>query len=179
MDIRTPELETERLQLRLFQKDDVEEVFARWESDPEVSRYMCWESHNDIKKTEEFLAYEASMVDSATWYRWCIEEKETKEMLGTCLIFFNDEDGYWDVSYNLAKAYWGKGYITEAMKAVLAFAETQLGIKEVVTTYAVENSASGRVLEKLGFRYEKDVPYECSGGKIQTTGRLCRWSADN
>ena len=50
---------------------------------------------------------------------------ETGQIIGTCLIFYNedDEESHWDISYNLGKQYWGKGFVTEAMKEVMHFAE--------------------------------------------------------
>lgn len=172
--MRTPVLETKRLHLRTFQETDAEEVFYCWERDPEVAKYMMWESHNDIEKTKEFIRQELFKVEDSKWYRWCIEDKESGRILGTCLIFFNNESDCWDVSYNLGKKYWGKGYITEAMKAAMDFAIHTLGIHEFMTSHAIENPASGRVLKKLGFRYECEVPYICNGGKIHTTGKQYR-----
>ena len=95
-------------------------------------------------------------------------------------MFYNDEDseGHWDISYNLGKKYWGTGYITEAMKAVMVFAEKELGMKEGVTSYAKVNSASANVLHKRGFKDEGKIPYECNGGDIITEGILCRYISE-
>jgi ribosomal-protein-alanine N-acetyltransferase len=71
----------------------------------------------------------------------------------------------------------GKGYISEAMNAVMNYAVKELKIKECIAVHAKENVVSGRVIEKLGFVYEKDVPYECSGGEIKTIGKYYRYSA--
>lgn len=48
--MNTPILETDRLKMRPFRKDDAECVFECWESDPNVAKYMFWTSHNDIQK---------------------------------------------------------------------------------------------------------------------------------
>ena len=92
-------------------------------------------------------------------------------------LFFNDEEGHWDISYNLGKKFWSNGYATEAMSAVMKYAVKVMKIKEISTTYAIENSASGYVLQKLGFEFIKEVPYECNGGDIVTMGRYCRYEA--
>lgn len=60
------------------------------------------------------------------------------------------------------------------MKAVMQYAKTTLKVRECIAIHAVENPASGKVIRNLGFVYEKDVPYECSGGEIQTTGKYYR-----
>ena len=79
------------------------------------------------------------------------------------------------ISYNLGKKYWGNGYITEAMKEVMRFAENALGMEECVTAYAKVNLSSANVLHKLGFTDEAEIPYECSGGDMITEGILCRY----
>ena len=60
--------------------------------DEEISRYMFWKSSNDIKDTEEFVKYELKMLENDKWYRWLIFLKETDELAGTCLIYFNEEE---------------------------------------------------------------------------------------
>ena len=84
---------------------------------------------------------------------------ETGQIIGTCLIFYNedDEESHWDISYNLGKQYWGKGFVTEAMKEVMHFAERELGMKECVTSYAKVNRGSANVLHKLGFVEEAEI----------------------
>lgn len=148
--------------------------------DEEVSRYMCWKACDDITKTKEFIQRELKQIENDKWNRWIIVLKESGNIIGTCLVFYNEEDcdSHWDISYNLGRKYWGKGYITEAMKAVMVFAEKELGIKECVTSYAKVNNASANVLHKLGFKDEAEIPYECSGGDIITEGILCRYISE-
>ena len=104
-------------------------------------------------------------------------EKETDEIIGTCLIYFNDEENNWDISYNLGKKYWGKGYITEAMHRVMEYAINELTIKECIAIHAMENPESGRVIQKLGFRYEKEVPYDYNRGEKNTVGKYYKFVA--
>lgn len=176
LDMTTPQLATDRLNLREIRPEDVNEIYHCWMQDEEVSRYMYWKASSNIDDTKEFVEYELGNIENNQWYRWIITLKSTSEVIGTCLIFYNDEENSWDISYNLGKKYWGKGYITEAMKTVMSYAENTLGIHEFIAIHAIENPASGRIIEKLGFRYEKDVPYECNGGEITTTGKYYRYS---
>ncbi|MDO5558483.1 MAG: GNAT family N-acetyltransferase [Oscillospiraceae bacterium] len=170
----TPVLNTTRLLLRPVKYEDIYPVHDLWMRDEEVSRYMFWKASSDINKTKEFIEYELENTENDKWNRWFIELTETGELIGTCLIFYNNEENNWDISYNLARKYQGHGYITEAMTCVLKYAHESLKIKECIAIHAVENPASGKVIERLGFTYEKDVPYECSGGEIKTTGRYYR-----
>lgn len=169
--MKTPILETDRLVLRPFCMEDAQNVFDCWESDPEVAKYMFWESHKDINKTIEWVKKELSKIDADDWYRWAILLKETGELLGTGLIYVDEEYEKFEIAYNLGKKAWGFGYTVEAMLEVIKFAKEELKIKEIVGRHAKENIASGIVLEKLGFIYIKDIPYECNGGKNIYDGR--------
>lgn len=177
--IKTPVLETDRLRLRPFRLEDAQTVFDCWESDPDVAaRYMFWTSHSDIGKTKEWLAFEIGQIEKPGWYRFAVEWKPEQKLIGTALIYYEEEVQCWEIGYNFGKAYWGCGYATEAMTCILDFARAKLGISEVVGRYAIENPASGRVLEKLGFQYEKEIPYDCNDGTVRRRGIQCRlhWS---
>lgn len=65
------------------------------------------------------------------------------------------------------------------MKKVIDFAKTQLKLSQIVGRYAKENPASGNVMSKLGFKQEKDIPYECNNGAIKREGIQCRLIIDN
>lgn len=173
----TPKLETERLILREIHSDDVETIFKCWMQDENVSRYMWWKASNDRNEAKEFVEFEIGNLENDKWNRWIIVLKSTNEIIGTCLVFFNEEERHWDISYNLGRKFWGNGYVTEAMNAVMKYAVEKMKIREISTAYAKENSASGNVLQKLGFQVVKEVPYECNGGEIITTGILCKYKA--
>lgn len=169
--MRTPILETERLILRPLCLEDVQEVLDCWECDPDVARYMFWTSHNDINKTKQWLSFEISKINSDDWYRWGFVLKESGALIGTGLIYFEEEYNMYEIGFNLGKKAWGCGYTTEAMKKIIHFAKHELGIKEIVGRHAKENQSSGNVLKKLGFKYIKDCPYECNEGKTLYEGK--------
>ena len=108
---------------------------------------------------------------------WMKDEEVSRYMCWKASDDYNDDDAenHWDISYNLGKKLWGKGYVTEAMKMVMQFAQAELGMKESITSYAKVNSGSANVLHKLGFVDEKEIPYECNGGDIITEGIMCRY----
>lgn len=172
--MRTPILETERLTLRPFKEEDATEVFECWESDPDVAKYMFWTSHNDIEKTKEWIAFELGQIEKPDWFRFALELKDTNELIGTALIYYEEEVECWEIGYNLGKKYWGKGYTTEAMRTVINFAKAELNLTQIVGRYAKENPASGKVMDKLGFTCEKDILYECNNGTVLREGIQCR-----
>lgn len=174
----TETLYTNRLILCQIQESDVDDIFHCWMSDEDVSRYMYWKASDDIADACRFVKEELTKIESDDWYRWLIITKEGLT-IGTCLIYFDGEQGEWDISYNLGKEYWGQGYATEAMRAVLRFAQQILAIENCIALHAVDNEASARVIQKLGFALEKEVPYECNGGTIRTMGKLYRLRLNN
>ena len=172
--MKTPVLETDRLLLRPFCEEDAEDVFSCWESDPDVAKYMFWTSHNDIEKTREWLRFEIGQIPKPDWYRFAVVLKKSGELIGTALIYFEEEVSCWEIGYNLGKRYWGNGYATEAVRRVISFAGEELHLKQIVGRYAKENPASGKVMNKLGFQYEKEIPYPCNDGSVLREGVQCR-----
>lgn len=172
--MKTPVLETERLLLRPFCEADAQRVFDCWESDPDVARYMFWSSHNDVEKTRQWTAFEVSQIPSDQWYRWAVVLKATGDLIGTGLVYYEEEYHLFEIGYNFGKEYWGHGFATETMEAIVDFAKNVLKVKELVGRYAKENPASGRVMDKLGFRYCRELPYEANEGKHRYNGVECR-----
>lgn len=172
--MNTPILETERLLLRPFSMNDTKDVFECWGNDPEVAKYMFWSCHENIKGTEEWLFFETSQIEKNDWYRFAVVLKNEGRLIGTVLIYFEREIENWEIAYNFGKKYWGNGYATEAMQKVIAFAVNDLHISEIIGRYAAENPRSGNVMNKLGFRYEKDIPYKCNNGTVIRNGIQCR-----
>lgn len=172
--MKTPVLETARLTLRPFRQEEAQTVLDTWESDPDVAKYMFWTSHNDIERTKEWLAFETRQIEQPDWYRFAVEQKRTHELIGTALIYYEEEVHSWEIGYNFGKRHWGQGYATEAMRCILDFAQRKLGVVEVVGRYAKDNPASGRVMEKLGFRYEKEISFPCNDGAVIRPGIQCR-----
>lgn len=170
INMETPVLQTDRLLLRPFCKEDTKDVFECWESDPDVAKYMFWTSHNDIKKTEKWIEFEMEQIKKTDWYRFAIVIKNTNELVGTVLIYYEDEVASWEIGYNLGKRYWSRGYATEAIKKVIEFATQELNVTEIVGRFAKENPTSGNVMKKAGFLYEKEISYVCNNGTIKRDG---------
>ncbi|HWT27326.1 MAG TPA: GNAT family N-acetyltransferase, partial [Mobilitalea sp.] len=122
-------------------------------------------SHNDINRTLQWVEEEISKIDADDWYRWAFVIKGTEELIGTGILYFEEEYDKYEIAYNLSKKAWGFGYTTEAMREIIRFAKEELKITEIMGRHAKDNQASGKVLEKLGFTYVKDIPYACNRGE--------------
>lgn len=150
-DYNTPTLETERLILRPLHIDDAPVVFERWASDPDVARYMSWNTHTGIDDTLAWLELERISLDAPDNFDFGIVLKETGGLIGSGGILFDADLNTFMLGYCLMKDCWGKGYATEAARRIIDFALEDLGITEFVAFHALDNPASGNVLTKLGF----------------------------
>lgn len=162
--IGTQQLKTERLLLRQIKPDDAEMVYV-WLSDPEVCKYERWQPHQSVDYTRGYIAEVLNGYTSDCIYQWGIELNS--ELIGSVsVVNVDDCDQKATLGYCFAKKYWSKGYATEAVKAVLHYMFTAVGLNRIEASHSVNNIASGRVLEKTGMLlegYAKDY-YFCSLG---------------
>jgi RimJ/RimL family protein N-acetyltransferase len=150
---KAPErIETARLILRRPRVQDAEEVFARYASDREVSRYLAWRLHESPATTRAFLEF-----SDAEWERWpagpyLVESREDGRLLGGSGFAF--ETPYRaSTGYVFARDAWGQGYATEALLAEVEVAWA-MGVVRLYAVCHVDHVASTRVLEKARFRKE-------------------------
>ena len=155
-------LETERLVLRPLTLADADTAFNGWTGDLEVAKYVSWLPHHSIDDTIEWLKeieWKQDEIDNNVPndnYIWGFVLKETGELFGSGGLIWEDDWQLYQVGYNIKKTHWNRGYTTEAMKSILQFAGKHLGIKKVAGGHAKENIASAKVIEKLGFVYDRD-----------------------
>lgn len=160
--IGTRPLETERLILRRFTLDDAEAMYHNWANDPEVARHMRWDAHQNLDETREVMAGFVAAYAQSDHYHWAITLRETGQAIGTVAIFPGDDgipEDAWEPAYCIGRAWWGNGYTTEALTAALDYFTAGTGITKLECCHAKENPASGRVMEKCGFRFHHDGAY--------------------
>ena len=148
-------LETDRLILRPLSVDDADAVFV-WASDPNVNRYMRYPLHTDVEVTRQWLRSVEQAAEGD--YNFGFVRKSDGLLIGSGGVY-KTVDGSWELGYNLRYDCWGRGYTTEAAKAMLAFAHKELGVKVFSAYHAVDNPASGRVIEKCGLAFHHDGEY--------------------
>jgi len=151
----TVRLETERLILRRTSLSDAEQMFANWASDPEVTQYLTWPSHADIEVTKGVLAYWDKENDRLDYYHWGLELKESCQLIGTGgVLGINERHHSADLGYCMGRAYWNKGYMTEAVAAMIKYLFNTVGLNRIVACHDTENVGSGRVMQKCGMTFE-------------------------
>lgn len=146
-------LVTPRLRLRRSRPEDAETISA-YRSDPEVHRYQGWE-RTDPEGVRGEIEEMASRDPGAPggWMQLSVEDRETGQLLGDVgLSPADDEPGVIKIGYTMSPSFQGRGYATEAVAALIAYAFDTLGA-DVVRAYAsAENLPSIRVAEKVGMQ---------------------------
>jgi aminoglycoside 6'-N-acetyltransferase len=141
---------TERLQLRRSVADDAETISA-YRSDPEVHRYQGWERTDPDGVRDEIREMAARRPGEPGWVQFSVDERETGRLVGDVGLSPADgEHGVIKIGYTMAPEVQGRGYATEAVRALVGYAFEALDA-EVVRAYAsAENTSSLRVAEKAG-----------------------------
>lgn len=157
--IGTQMLQTERLILRRFVESDAEAMFQNWASSAENLAYVTWDPHSNVEITQNSIRNWVASYVNPNYYKWAICLKEDPELVigDISIVEMNEDDSNCEIGYVLGKAYWGRGIMTDALKAVLDFCFTQAGFQKVKARYASLNLASGRVMEKAGMSYLKTI----------------------
>lgn len=145
-------LETARLRLRKPVLEDAEEIFRQYAQDAEVTKYVSWRAHRSINETREFVCLCLQALAAKESVHLVIVRKKDDQLLG--MIGLRGGDHKWELGYVLARPYWGRGYMTEAVKALIDWALRQTKIYRVWSVCDVENLASARVMEKAGMTRE-------------------------
>ncbi len=117
-------IETPRLSLRRPRAADVDVIFARYASDPEVTRFVGWPRHRTVDDTRSFLSFSDDEWAKAPAGPYLIFARDTGRLLGSTGLIF--ETPYRAATgYVLAKDEWGRGYATEALDAMVSVAGTR------------------------------------------------------
>jgi len=144
-------IETERLVLRPFSEDDLDDLYD-YARDPEVGPRAGWAPHEDKMVSLEVLE---KFIDKADV--WALELKETGHVVGSLGLHGSNMRYHlraYELGYVLAREQWGRGLMTEAVKAALTYAFRDMGAEIVEVGHFTFNDRSRRVIEKTGFTYE-------------------------
>jgi RimJ/RimL family protein N-acetyltransferase len=147
-----PTLHTPRLTLRPPQLSDAQAIFDAYAQDREVTRHLIWAPHRSVAETDEFLRRSLADAEDGKHLPWVITTNGDERLIGMIALRPNGHKA--DVGYVLARSDWGKGYMTEALRAVIEFAFTLPNMRRVWAVCDVDNVASARVMEKAGMERE-------------------------
>jgi len=161
MCLVAPTLHTPRLRLRPFSEADTDTIFEL-QSNARVLRYWDSPPWTERGQAVRFISVCRQMEQEGSGVRLAIERLDDQAFIGWCsLSKWNPDYRSAKVGYCLAEAAWGKGFATEAARALLQWAFDTLDLNRVQSEADTRNTASGRVLEKLGFLREGTLREDC------------------
>ena len=151
-------LETPRLYLRSLIPEDLDSV-AKMFADIDVMRYVG---------TGIVLSKDAAKKSIAKWNQyeekfgfanWAVVRKEDDMMIGECGFNWLPDNSDIEISYMFDKPFWGKGYATEAASETLKYGANSLCLRRIAAMVYPGNTASIKILEKIGMKYVKNVEF--------------------
>ena len=153
-DIAASPMELERVRLRRIERSDRDSLFDI-HSNADVSRYMARPAMTQLEEADELIDRIQKGLAADTVLQLAIERKSDRALLGSCLLFnFNDRGPRAEIGYSLGHAHWGKGYMHEALVALVDLAFGKLDLNRLEADIDPRNKASARSLERLGFEKE-------------------------
>ena len=157
-------LRTPRLFLRELELSDAS-ALVRIYQDAEVMRFMGPPPATIDEERANIERHRRQSYERYGYGLWATILRETGVLIGRCGLLCTRIDSHMEteLSFLLDRAYWGQGYASEAARAILQTAGHRFGIDRVVAVVHPENIASLTAVERLGFEYERDVPYKNFG----------------
>jgi RimJ/RimL family protein N-acetyltransferase len=149
--------ETQRLILREMTPADDRHLYAL-NYDPEVIKYTGDPAFQNVAEARSFL----ENYDQYRKYgfgRWAVIDKKEGVFLGWCGLKYDAAIDETDIGFRFCKKYWNRGFATESAKACLAYGFDQLTMETIVGRAMKENTASIKVLEKLGMQFDREFDF--------------------
>ena len=154
----TIEIESDRLLLRRFKEEDAPFMFKNWAGDSQITEFLEWPPHADESVTLSVVKTWASKYGDSTFYQWVMVDKVNQEPIGSISIIHSDFDAL-EIGFCLAKVYWNKGLVSEALLALFPYFFERVGVKRVFGKTDVINEKAIRCMKRAGMVYSKTVPH--------------------
>ncbi len=149
-----PTLETDRLLLRPFNRDDASQV-QRLAGNSEVAEGTHHIPHPYPEgAAERWIGSHRENYDRGEAVHFAILLKETTHLIGANSLIILRHDNRAELDFWIGREYWNLGYCSEAVREVIHFAFQTLGMHRIHTSHYGRNIAAGRVLQKVGMKYE-------------------------
>jgi RimJ/RimL family protein N-acetyltransferase len=149
-----PTICASRVSLRWITDGDVDSLYSIF-SNPEVMRYWSSPPLKNREAARKLLCEIHEGFQRRLLFQWGIARQVDDEVIGTSTLFHIESNNYRaEIGYALGRAHWGKGYMQEALKALLGYAFGELNLERIEADVDPRNEASIRTLERLGFQKE-------------------------
>lgn len=172
----TQRIETERLLLRRFSIEDADAMYHNWASDPEVTKFLTWQSHDSVETSSEILEDWIINYNDNYYYNWAIVLKDHgSDPIGNIAAnSINDDISMIHLGYCLGKNWWHQGIMSEALKAVIDYFFDEVDAYRIESQHDPKNPYSGMVMKKCGMKYEGTL--RCSDRNNQGVCDACMYS---
>jgi ribosomal-protein-alanine N-acetyltransferase len=147
-------IETERLSLRPLTSKDMDHLHQIF-IDPGVRKYLWDDEAVSKETTKEIVEKSVTMFEEDGKGLWAVSLLESDEPIGFCGFWFFHEPPQLEILYGIAPLHWGHGLATEAAKAMMRYGFERLGFERVIASTDAPNTASVRVMERLGMTFQK------------------------
>ena len=148
---RPTPIETARLRVRLLEEADLADLFAV-NGDPEVTRFLPYATWETPAAGNAWFKRMTDLQATGTALQFVVVDKAADKAIGTCLLFRHDEpSARAELGFVLGRQYWGGGYMTEALTALIDCSFENMGMRRLEAEANPRNSASGKLLTRLGF----------------------------
>jgi ribosomal-protein-alanine N-acetyltransferase len=147
-------LRTERLLLRQITEADGAGLFGIF-ADDKVTKHYAWDTFTDEAQGHELAARTAEQLRERRAIRWGLVIADAPDIIGTCgYTRWNQENHFAMLGYDLARPYWHRGLMSEAVAAVVRVGFEQMELHRIEATVLTGNIASARLLQRAGFQRE-------------------------
>ena len=152
----TQRIETDRLILRRYVIEDADAVYKNWASDSEVTKFLTWQPHSSVEVSRGIIENWLKEYSDEKYYQWAIVLKDNgNEPIGDISVVHMKEDiSMVHIGYCLGRAWWRRGIMSEALKAVTDFMFDTVEVNRVESRHDPMNPNSGKVMQKCGMKYE-------------------------
>ncbi len=154
MSRRGFEIGTARLKLRPLAPQDLDSIHRIW-TDPEVRRYLWDGKEISGEMAEDVISRSAACFEGRRFGLWPVIDEQRDELIRFCGFWRFDGRPDFELAYGLAPARWGEGLATEAARAAIRHGFEEAGLDRIAASADTPNTASLRVMRKVGMRYEK------------------------
>lgn len=149
-----PVITTPRVVLRWISEDDIDGLYEVF-SDPQVMRYWSTVPLPNREAAAELQREIAAGNENNRMFKWGLALRESNSVIGTTTLFnLNLDNGRAEIGYAMGRAHWGKGYMNEALGALVSHAFDVMNLRRLEADVDPRNAASIRTLERLGFQRE-------------------------
>ena len=153
--IGTVQLESDRLILRRFKKEDSQAMFNNWTSDEKATEFLRWQTHTDISIAEYLINDWLKRYNNDDFYQWAIVPKHLNEPIGIIsVVEIKEKTETACMGYCIGSKWWHQGYTSEALSRVIDFVFNEAQFKRIEAQHDPNNPNSGKVMEKCGLKRE-------------------------